>query len=524
MITIGKNILENLTTGMYSDSKVAYREYIQNACDQIDKAIRQGIITEEEAKETGVNIFIDAEKRYISIKDNATGVKAEEFYSNLGDIANSNKEQGKDKGFRGIGRLCGLAYCKELRFTASAKGENIKSLIIYNAEKMRQMLRDTQKYSIDEILSEIMKFETFEEDVNEHYFKVELIDINKENTDLLDARKVVEYLSFVAPVPYKREFILNHQIYDYAKSIDYKIDEYSIYINGEQVLKEYTSKLKDKSGNNVVNYDEISKLEFKNIYNKDELIAWMWVGLSKFEKSIPKNNVMRGIRARQSNIQIGNEDVFQSLFKETRGNYYFVGEVFTVSGNLIANSQRDYFNETETRIVFEDGLREYFYNELHKLYYSANEIKNANKKQETFITKAKELEEKSKQNDFIDDREKEKLIEEVEKAKDEAEKATKKLEKYSDVDKNSPIAEVKKQIDRKFKANTLVTQVKEIDDKKVIEKTKTSKKSSGYAVDVLSKLDKSDRKLVSKIWSIITDNAPKEVAEQIIEKIKEEFK
>ena len=32
MATIGKNILENLTTGMYADSKVIYREYVQNAC------------------------------------------------------------------------------------------------------------------------------------------------------------------------------------------------------------------------------------------------------------------------------------------------------------------------------------------------------------------------------------------------------------------------------------------------------------------------------------------------------------
>ena len=41
----GANILENLTTGMYKDSKVSYREYIQNACDQIDKAVEQGILS-----------------------------------------------------------------------------------------------------------------------------------------------------------------------------------------------------------------------------------------------------------------------------------------------------------------------------------------------------------------------------------------------------------------------------------------------------------------------------------------------
>ena len=31
MPKIGKNVLENLTRGMYEDSRVIYREYIQNA-------------------------------------------------------------------------------------------------------------------------------------------------------------------------------------------------------------------------------------------------------------------------------------------------------------------------------------------------------------------------------------------------------------------------------------------------------------------------------------------------------------
>lgn len=57
MATIGKNILENLTTGMYADSKVIYREYVQNACDQIDKAVELGIIDREQAE-----VFISIEE------------------------------------------------------------------------------------------------------------------------------------------------------------------------------------------------------------------------------------------------------------------------------------------------------------------------------------------------------------------------------------------------------------------------------------------------------------------------------
>ena len=145
MATVGKNILDNLTTGMYSDSKVIYREYIQNSCDQIDLAIKLGILSSEDGY---VDIYIDKKKRYISIKDNATGVKNANFIEDVGDIANSNKEIGKNKGFRGIGRLCGLAYCKVLKFTTSYLGENTKSIMTCDAQKMRAMLVENKKYTL----------------------------------------------------------------------------------------------------------------------------------------------------------------------------------------------------------------------------------------------------------------------------------------------------------------------------------------------------------------------------------------
>ena len=261
MATVGKNILDNLTTGMYSDSKVIYREYIQNACDQIDLALSWGLLTSDEAN---VDICIDSKKRFISIRDNATGVKSESFIEDVGDIANSNKEIGKNKGFRGIGRLCGLAYCKTLKFITSYSGESIKSIMTCDAQKMRAMLIENKKYTLDEIWDAIVSYSTEYEDETEHYFEVEMFDINKENTDLLDDSKVREYLSFVAPVPYKNTFILRSQIYNHAKEIGYKIDEYCIRVNGSQLFKEYTTKLKEASGTNIKNYDEISKLEFKD--------------------------------------------------------------------------------------------------------------------------------------------------------------------------------------------------------------------------------------------------------------------
>ena len=143
----GANILENLTTGMYKDSKVIYREYIQNACDQIDKAYDRGLLRPSNPDSLGnlgsgrIDIWLDTDKRTISIEDNATGICAADFEKTLADIANSDKKLGEDKGFRGIGRLCGLAYCKELVFTSTAEGENIISIMRCDAIKMRELMK-----------------------------------------------------------------------------------------------------------------------------------------------------------------------------------------------------------------------------------------------------------------------------------------------------------------------------------------------------------------------------------------------
>lgn len=218
----GANILENLTTGMYKDSKVSYREYIQNACDQIDKAVELGILSSIEDGE--INIWLSEENRTISIEDNATGIPKAEFEKTLANIADSSKKLGADKGFRGIGRLCGLAYCKELIFTSTASGEDVISIMRCNAQKMRELLTrnvNGEKFTASEVLNEIYKFE-YKKDksiISKHGFKVELVGVNAENTDLLDFAQVKNYLSFTAPVPYKNTFPFRREIYNHAAEI-----------------------------------------------------------------------------------------------------------------------------------------------------------------------------------------------------------------------------------------------------------------------------------------------------------------
>jgi len=404
----GANILENLTTGMYQDSRVIYREYIQNACDQIDKAVNQGLLDKDEAK---IEINLDKDERVILIEDNATGIKSEDFIRTLGNIADSDKRLGENKGFRGIGRLCGLAYCKTLKFKAKYKGEKVISVMTCDAEKMRGLISESEsgkKYSAQEVLNKIYKFEQIPADkseINSHWFKVELININQENFDLLDFLGVKNYLAFNAPVPYQNSFIYRSEIYSYIKEKGFKLDEYNIYIDGEQIFKKYEAKHKTSKGE-----DDILRLKFQEFYDENKtLIAWGWIGVSCFKAVIDKDCLMRGIRLRKDNIQIGNQDTLQKFFKEERGGHYFIGEIFCVSPDLIPNSQRDYFNENITRFEFEKQLKNYF-EYLYKLYREGSEISSDFSKIDQAAKKELELEEKIKSGDFINNAQREQAI------------------------------------------------------------------------------------------------------------------
>lgn len=525
MAKIGKNILENLTTGMYSDSKVIYREYVQNACDQIDKAIKSEIVTPEKAE---VSIFIDKGKRYISIEDNATGVREKDFVAQLGDIANSDKKVGVNKGFRGIGRLCGLAYCRTLVFTTSYAGETVSSRMSFNAKMMREMLISDKKYTVDEILDEIVTTDTVEEEKDAHYFKVELIDINQENTELLDDASVREYLCFVAPVPYTNKFPYRQEIHEHAKKLNFAIDEYKVMVNGAQLFKEYKTRLYDGTENTRKYYDEIFGVEFKDFYDGKCLIAWAWYGLSRFEKAIPKAlNPMYGFRLRQGNIQIGDNTVVASLFKEDRGNSYFIGEIFTVDKNLIPNSQRNYFNETPARIKLEEQLKVFFYEELHRLYHVANDTKNHYKKLEVYNGAVAKWEEKQTKG-FTDKQEQARIEATVEEARKKKDAAKKKLEKtvraLSTSSSLTAEQRVQKEIQCKFEKKNVPTATQNAEKKETEIVNKKEKKETKYFSENLSKLDKSKRKLVGQIMRIVSQIAPEDIAEKIQAAIEKEFR
>lgn len=160
-----------------------------------------------------------------------------------------------------------------------------------------------------EVLSSIYKFDSKNTgDKESHWFKVEMIGINDENTDLLDFTQIKEYLSFVAPVPYQNTFLFRAEVYKHAKEIGCNIDEYNIFLNGEQIFKKYKTIFKTSKGE-----DEVFNLAFKEIYDShNHLLAWLWIGVSHFKAIISKECKMR-LLDKEGDLDEGNTDIIDEL-------------------------------------------------------------------------------------------------------------------------------------------------------------------------------------------------------------------
>ena len=510
MAVFGKNILENLTTGMYSDSRVMYREYVQNSCDAIDAAINAGII---DRKDTSIDINIDAAKQEVRIHDNGSGIRREDFVRVLSDIANSDKKKAVEKGFRGIGRLCGLAYCNELQFISSASGESKASIMTWNALKMRTMLNDECKHTANEVLEAIVTTTEQPAELDEHFFEVVMTGVT--SPDLLNKDVIRDYFSFEIPAPYPTKFMFYQHIYDHAKSLGIKIDEYSVFVNEEQVFKGY----KDKIYSGGKPHDEIKDVIFRNFYDENEkLIAWMWFGLSSLNGQIKaQDNLQRGLRLRKGNIQIGNSGTLRKLFKDHRGNEYFIGEVFAVHPDLVPNARRDYFNENAIRDTFESKLREFF-GDLWKLCNIASDERSAYKSIKDFRQFHTIYSEKVKKG-FSGGVDKETMQTALEEKLKKAEKAQRTLQKSKESKDDEITARVKSIVrtsETTRSPEPLVPLPEIPSEEKMPEGVKKPK--TVYLTDELPQYPRETRRVIGRIYDLINQNAPS-IAQDLIAKI-----
>ena len=541
-INFGANIIENITTGMYEDSRVVFREFVQNSCDSIDRAVAEGIMDKNDAC---VDITISPEDRKIVVCDNARGIPSLDFQRILADIANSEKTAVTDKGFRGIGRLAALAYCQELVFSSTFKGEDTISIMRCDAKEMRKLLDEhatgKKRHTALEILQSIYNFTTKKDarKKNAHFFKVEMIGVNTESDKLLDIADIQAYLSFVAPVPYHSKFTMYApSIYKHGEEVGCPICDYKIRLNGEQLLKPYGTRFKVYKGGD----DQIYNIEFKDFRtDSGELVAWAWLGLSTFRGSILKDSPMRGIRIRKENIQIGLESIMDDYMPENKGSFNFVGEIHVVSKDLIPNSQRNFFNENAMRIKFEDILRKYG-KDLNAIRYKGSMINGLVKKIDEYEALAFDFNKKKIEQGFATPSVKAAMEKKIATKKDIWESANNELNNIITSTGTSLIDRAASDAARRRKEDINEAKKKRESENPILvantkanishgdesRPSKNKKKKDEYITAHMSSLSKSEKKVVNTIIEIIMEqvyagNISQASADIVFEKMKEKF-
>lgn len=356
-VQVGKYTLESLTTGMYSDPKIVYREYIQNSVDSLENAVRQGIIEQSSMR---IDIIVSEENSRISIRDNGTGIKSSETQATLMNVGNSKKRNANNRGFRGIGRLGGMSYCDTLIFSTSYEGENCKTIVTFDCKTLKKLLVPGQyeDLSLSDVLGKITTIEVQPEKTEKHYFVVEMENVSG-SSDLLNIDAAKSYISQVAPLPYQtRHFIYISQLKEYLKDHGYDLEEFPIFVGEEETDLEPVykpNKSRFRADRNKKTVDEISSMAYFDVTIDGELYALGWYGNCGWYGFLSDREIS-GFRVRKGNILIGDSKTLNGIFKESRFNGWTQGEIFIVTDKLVPNARRDDFEQNEAYYQLIDTL------------------------------------------------------------------------------------------------------------------------------------------------------------------------
>lgn len=343
-VVVGKDVLELVSSAMYVDPMTVYREYIQNAADAADAARSMGLRSPDEPAR--VEITVEPSTRSVRIRDNGCGLPFAEFGRRLTALGGSAKRGTQARGFRGVGRLAGLGYTQELIFRSRTAGEEKVSVLRWDCRRLKAMLRDANEdMTIAELVRSVTTLERVSlDDSSERFFEVEMKGVVRLRNDrLMSPAAIGEYLSQVAPVPFSPSFRFGAAVTE-AISRHIDLSALDIRIDGadEPLYRPHRDQFSfdDKS---QINFDGFDLIEIPGI--DGEVAAIGWVLHHEYEGAIPTGTLVKGLRLRAGNVQVGEHALLEDLFPEQRFNVWSVGEVHIIDRRIVPNGRRDHFEQ-----------------------------------------------------------------------------------------------------------------------------------------------------------------------------------
>lgn len=330
---VGGDILRLVTSGMYDNPLVIYREYIQNAADSLASL----------GDSSGsVKITVDPVASQVTITDDGAGLSRADAVRRLLQIGNSTKVPGVDRGLRGIGRLSALAFAESVHFTTRTRASEPITRVSWSGRALRRL--DFAHLDASSAIQACTTVQTLpDDDWPERFFQVTVDRVARHAAStILNQDAVRSYVGEVCPVPLASSFPLACDIQNFLGGhMDYFVLD--VRLNGDR------TPITRPFGQAIPLADEHSavfeRLETRVIpqLDQDRPAAVLWLAHTPYVGSISRRLAIRGLRARAGNIQIGSDNIFEHLFPETRFNGWCVGEVNIVDSRIVPNGRRDYF-------------------------------------------------------------------------------------------------------------------------------------------------------------------------------------
>jgi len=331
---VGADVLSLITSGIYTNPLTVYREYIQNAADSIASS---------ETRNGRVVITMDIGKLCVQIRDNGPGLSYKEAQRELIPISKSRKSRQRDRGFRGVGRLCGLAFGTSVSFlTRRSKSEPITK-VTWNGDQLQNGI--DRKVSVEKAILQSTTTEKLKgRDYPSNFFEVQIHGISRYAAAAILNKEVVRnYIGETCPVPFGMDFPYARNILKLLERNGGQALEIDIHIDGEEAP---ITRL--HGGSVAFSSDRLDKfIDFEEIkipgLNSNDYAAIGWMAHTSYLGALPAKAGIRCLRARHGNIQIGDESVFDYLFSEVRFNRWCTAEVHILDPCIIPNGRRDYF-------------------------------------------------------------------------------------------------------------------------------------------------------------------------------------
>jgi hypothetical protein len=353
-----------LSEDLYPRKLEIIREYIQNASDALDDWLKISDLIPTDRTESQIKVSIQG--RSVLIFDNGIGM-TEEDIPKLKRIAYSEKKVGEGAGYKGIGRLAGIAVADKLKITSTSYGDPKLHHFEFRAADMRQDISEKKRQGKNEPASPVIKRHTktwwTDIDPEDHYTFVEIRNIKDSCDELLDPDVLSEYIGDIGPVDFSPEFEHGSLISDNLRLFVPDYSPKTIYLSRPdgkkaRVYKPYTNDMR------------IATPEFVDVRDPDnaaEVLAYCWYTCNADEIldkmratgkifSVPGDQVedrrrFAGLVYKLFGFSIGDRSLPErTLWTTARARaLWFTGEIHIVDKNVQPTTSRSDFIENAAR-------------------------------------------------------------------------------------------------------------------------------------------------------------------------------